>query len=98
LQQECDIAFNQSIENYNQNLRTHFQNRNEPFDTQELFLVLKEAREGAIEEFGVIGDVREKYPNYDDYLLRIQDIINKQEEMIITINENLAEKYDYQKE
>lgn len=93
LQQECDLAFSQAIDNYNKNLRTHFQNRNEPFDTQELFIILKDAREGAIEEFGIIGEVREKYPNYDDYLLQIQGIINKQETMIININENLAEKY-----
>jgi hypothetical protein len=92
LQQECDIAYNYAVENYTESLKKYFTNRNEPFDVKQLFDILKEIRDNAIDEFAIIGEVREKYKNYDDYLNRIQAYVNKQEETIIQINENLADK------
>jgi hypothetical protein len=92
LHQECDNAFSLALENYTQNLRKYFADRNEPFEVQELFEILKEVRDNAIDEFSVSGEVREKYKDYEDYLTKMQEYISKQEEMIIQINENLAEK------
>ena len=92
LQQECDMAYNYAVENYTENLKKYFTDRNEPFEIPKLFEILKTIRDNAIDEFAIIGEVREKYKDYDDYLNRIQVYINKQEETIIQINENLAEK------
>jgi len=61
LHQECELAYNIAIENYNTNLRQHFQNRSEPFEVEELFAILQDVRTKAIEEFGVSAEVREKY-------------------------------------
>ena len=92
LQQECDVAFNNSVENYTESLRKYFAQREEPFEVPQLFEILKESRDSAIDQFDVIGEVREKYANYDQYVNRVQQYINEQEGKIIAINENKAEK------
>ena len=58
----------------------------------ELFEILKEVRDNAIDEFSIVGEVREKSKDYEDYLTRMQECINMQEGKILEINENLAEK------
>jgi len=92
------VAYNIAIENYNLNLRKHFQNRNEPFEVEELFAILRDVRSTAVEEFGISADVREKYTNYETFLSQMKEIIDKQELTIININEGLAEKLNHQKE
>lgn len=92
------MAYNIAIENYNLNLRKHFQNRNEPFEVEELFAILRDVRSTAVEEFGISADVREKYTNYETFLSQMKEIIDKQELTIININEGLAEKLNHQKE
>jgi len=92
LEQECEITLNFATENYNKELKGYFGNRSEPFETEELFLILKETRDRAIDEFIIAGDVRDKFANYEEYLRRLQEFMNLREEKIIEINENLAEE------
>ncbi len=88
--QECEISLNVASENYNRELKEIFGNREEPFDTEEMFHVLKETRDHAIDEFVVSGDVRNKFAEYEDYLRRLQDHMSEREEKIIAINDNLS--------
>ena len=92
LEQECEITLNRATENYNEDLKQCFLNRTEPFSTTELFKVLKDARDAAMDDFVIAGPVREKFPNYLEYLQRLQDFMNTREEKIIEINENLADE------
>ena len=92
LEQECEITLNIATENYNNGLKHHFSNRHEPFETKELFRILKEARDQAIEEFVISGDIRDKFERYDDFLARLQDFMNAREDRIIEINDNLADE------
>ena len=95
LEQECEITFNIAVENYNEDLKQHFINRSEPFDVPTLFQILKNSRDVAIDDFAIVGEVREKYRNYEDFLNRLQTFINTQEAKIIDINENLADELIY---
>lgn len=92
MQQECEMAYNLAVESYTNSLKKYFTDRNEPFEIPQLFEILKNIRDGSIDEFAIIGEVREKYRDYDDYLNRIQTYINDQEKTIVQINESLAEK------
>ena len=92
MQQECEIAYNFAIESYTQNLKQNFLNRTEPFESQILFRTLKIIRDTSIEEFALSAEIRERFKDYDEYLNRIESYIAKQEETIIQVNENLAEK------
>lgn len=98
LEQECEITLNNAMENYNKELKSYFGNRDEPFDTEELFVVLKDTRDHAIDDFVVSTDVRNKFPNYEDFLKRLQDFMNTREDKIIEINETLAEECPHQPE
>ena len=86
------ITLNFATENYNKELKGYFGNRSEPFDMEELFQILKETRDRAIDEFIIAGDVRDKFANYEEYLRRLQEFMNLREEKILEINENLAEE------
>ena len=92
MEQECEITLNTATNDYNTELKGYFGNRSEPFETEELFLILKETRDRAIDAFIIAGDVRDKFANYEEYLRRLQEFMNLREEKIIEINENLAEE------
>ncbi len=47
----------------------------------------------AMEEFTISQNIRERFPNYNEYLDRLQDYINDQEVKLTEINDNLAEEY-----
>lgn len=97
MQQECEIAYNFGIQSYTDSLKTHFANRKDPIEIPQLFETLKVIRDQAVDEFAISVEVREKYKNYDDYLAQLQSFINKQEEAIIQVNENLAEQFSNKK-
>ena len=92
LEQECQITLATTNENYNTELKKFFADRNEPFETDELFGILKAARDRAIDEFVISGEIREKYQNYYDYLQQLQDFMSLREEKIMEINDNLADE------
>ena len=92
MQQECEIAYNFAIESYTQNLKQNFLNRTDPFDAPILFRSLRIIRGTSIEEFALTAEITERFKDYDEYLNRIESYIAKQEETIIQVNENLAEK------
>lgn len=94
MEQECEITLNFATENYNKQLKSFFGNRTDPFDTEELFKVLKNTRDKAIDEFVIAGDIRDKYSNYEEFLRRLQEFMNLREEKIIEINESLADELD----
>ena len=93
LEQECKITLNLTTDNYNQQLKAHFCDRVEPFESIDLFRILKETRDKAIDEFIISSDVRDKFADYEEYLRKLQDFMNLREEKIIEINENLAEEF-----
>ncbi len=63
---------------------------------EDLFQILKGIRDNAINDFTIVGEVREKYKDYDQYLENLQEYINDQESKIIEINENLALEHNEQ--
>lgn len=93
LQQECEISYNFAVQSYTDSLKTYLANRKDPIEIPQLFETLKVIRDQAVDEFAISVEVREKYKNYDDYLAQLQTFINKQEDVIIQVNENLAEQF-----
>ena len=67
-------------------------NENEPIETALLFEYFTQARDRAMDEFNIIGEIRDKYSNYPDFVDKLQNYINEQEDSIIDINENLAKE------
>jgi hypothetical protein len=92
LEQECEICLKQASDSYKEELSKYFANRKEPVEANELFKFFASARDTAINEFVVIGEIREKYEQYDDYLDKLQSYINDQEDKLTEINESLAEE------
>lgn len=94
MEEECEVAYMLATESYKMLIKEMFLGRdNSPVDSLELFVMFKQARDAAIKDFRVQPEVREKYANYSDYIDRLQNFINQQEDTLVDINENIAKQY-----
>lgn len=93
MEEECEISLIFATDMYKNFIKEKFSGvEKEPIETAVLFSYFTAARDKAMDEFNIIGEIREKYTNYPDYVDRLQNFINEQEDKLIEINENLAKE------
>lgn len=93
MEEECEISLLLATDEYKKFMKDKFQGKdNEPVETALLFEFFTQARDRAMDEFNIIGEIRDKYSNYPDFVDKLQNYINDQEDKIIEINENLAKE------
>lgn len=95
VEQECEITYQNAVAAYNEQLRQSFANKTEPFETQELFDLLQSARDLAVDNFAIAGEIRAKCKIYDEKVQALQAVFTDKEEKLIAINESLAQKSAY---
>ncbi len=71
LEQECEISLKIASDSYKERLAEEFGNRKEPVNTKELYELFANARDIAIDEFIVNGEIRDKFPRYEEYLEKL---------------------------
>lgn len=83
-----------ATEAYKNTIKEQFSGRdNSPVDAAELFMMFKRARDTGMQEFRVLPEVRNKYADYSNYVDRLQNYVNQQEDTLIEINENISKMY-----
>lgn len=92
MEQECEISLKIASDKYKEELSKYFAQRKDPVEADELFKFFADSRDKAINEFTINGEIREKYQEYDDYLDKLQNYINDQEDKLTEINESLADE------
>ena len=93
MEEECEASYMLATEAYKNIIREQFSGRdNSPVDAAELFAMFKRARDGGVQEFRVQPEVRAKYSEYNNFVDRLQNYINQQEDTLIEINENISKK------
>ena len=61
LEQECELALHLSSEKYKEKLAEEFGSRKDPVSSEDLFELFAVARDIAIEDFSVNGQIRDKF-------------------------------------
>ena len=93
MEEECEVAYILATESYKTAIREMFSGRdNSPVESQELFNMFKQARSQGMKDFRVQAEVRDKFVNYPDYVDKLQNYINQQEDALIDINENISKQ------
>ena len=93
MEEECEVAYMLASESYKECVKDMFSGRDSsPVDSLELFSMFKQARDVAISDFRVPASVREKFAGYNEYVDRLQNYINQQEDTLVEINENIAKQ------
>ena len=91
MEEECEVAYMLATEAYKATIKEQFSGRdNSPVDSAELFVMFKRARDAGISEFRIQPEVRAKYADYPNFLDKLQNYINQQEDTLIEINENIS--------
>lgn len=91
MEEECQVAYMLATEAYKRTIKDQFSGRdNSPVESAELFAMFKRARDNGVEEFKVQAEVRSKYADYSNFVDRLQNYINQQEDTLIEINENIS--------
>jgi len=93
MEEECEVAYMLATESYKTAIKEMFSGRdNSPVESLELFGMFKQARDRSMDAFRIQPGIREKFANYTDYVDKLQNYINQQEDTLIEINENISKQ------
>jgi len=89
LENECINAHNDALELYNQSLKQYLsQDKPKPFE--EMFNILKNVRETALDKYQTIAGIKDKSAIYLEFRGKLKQILDTKETQAIKLNEEMA--------
>jgi len=89
VENECREAFEQSVELYEVALKQFFFSEDKAKSMEDLYHILKNIRDSTLEKYNKFTAAIERNDVAQDYKNELKDFIDKKEQAVVTINEEL---------